>query len=164
VAGFGNLRSTPLEDLDPAIRLFEGNFLRTLRKRAHDSRDSHRLPWPRRPLDCRHRRLARRSPLASHRDRERSRPEEEPQIGQHLAQFPSIVGEGGGCRSSTPRGRPGTHLRSATASAQRREFGKALSSSFALLGDKPCLCDVRSKRQMASAPARNLGKLSGSQT
>src|SRR5271166_3624607 len=42
-----NLRSTPLGELDPVIRLFEGNFLGRIRKRAQDRRISHRLPRPR---------------------------------------------------------------------------------------------------------------------
>src|SRR5208337_5478558 len=41
------LRSTPLGNLDPVIRLFEGNFLDSLREAAQESRISRRLPWPR---------------------------------------------------------------------------------------------------------------------
>jgi hypothetical protein len=42
-----HLWSTPLGDLDPAIRLPEGNFLESLSQLDPGSRESHRLPRPR---------------------------------------------------------------------------------------------------------------------
>src|SRR5271157_1376484 len=41
------LRSIPLGNLDPVIRLFEGNSLGSLRETAQESRISRRLSWPR---------------------------------------------------------------------------------------------------------------------
>ena len=45
------LRSTPLGELDPVIRLFEGNFLGRLSDLAQESRISRRLAWPRSSVD-----------------------------------------------------------------------------------------------------------------
>src|SRR5208282_6628915 len=42
---FDTLRSTPLEDLDPGIRLFEGEFLGSLSEPARELRNSHRQAW-----------------------------------------------------------------------------------------------------------------------
>src|SRR5262249_53555802 len=39
------LWSTPLGDLNPVIRLFEGNYLGSISKAAQESSISHRLPW-----------------------------------------------------------------------------------------------------------------------
>src|SRR5208337_2122691 len=58
------LRSTPLGNLDPVIRLFEGNFLDSLREAAQESRISRRLPWPRTSADELDR-VERRGPLAT---------------------------------------------------------------------------------------------------
>src|SRR5262249_46113681 len=41
------LRSTPLGELDPVIRLFEGNFLASLSDLAQESRNSPQIPCPR---------------------------------------------------------------------------------------------------------------------
>jgi hypothetical protein len=43
------LRSTPLGEPDPAVRLFEGNFLGRLSDLAQELRISHRLARPRTP-------------------------------------------------------------------------------------------------------------------
>src|SRR5271166_722958 len=43
--GCDKLRSTPLEELGPVIRLFEGNFLATPGDLAQESRISRRLAW-----------------------------------------------------------------------------------------------------------------------
>src|SRR6266852_1403011 len=45
--GCGKLRSTPLGELDPVIRLFEGNFFTSRSDLAQESRNSRRLSWPR---------------------------------------------------------------------------------------------------------------------
>src|SRR5271169_1113675 len=45
--GCDKLRSTPPGELDPVIRLFEGNFLTSLSDLAQESRNSHQIPCPR---------------------------------------------------------------------------------------------------------------------